>query len=71
MTPDAGDDMRAEYDFSEAVQGKHHQAYQEGTNVVVLEPDVARASRDSASVNRALRLPLEPAREQTSKNAQQ
>lgn len=71
MTPDASDDMRAEYDFSDAVQGKHYKAYQEGTNVVLLEPDVARAFRDSASVNRALRLLLQLAREQTPKNAQQ
>lgn len=71
MTPDANDDMRAEYDFSEAVQGKHYRAYQDGTNVVVLEPDVARAFRDSASVNKALRLLLELAREQTPRNAEQ
>lgn len=71
MTPDAGDDMRTEYDFAEAVQGKHHRAYQDGTNVVLLEPDVARAFRDSASVNRALRLLLDLAREQTPKNVRQ
>ena len=71
MTSDASDDMRAEYDFSEAVQGKHHRAYQEGTNLVLLEPDVARAFRDSASVNRALRLLIELARDQSRKNAEQ
>lgn len=71
MTPDASDDMRANYDFSEAVQGKHHQAYQEGTNVVLLEPDVARAFRDSASLNRALRLLMELTRDQSPKNTQQ
>ena len=71
MTQDASDDMRANYDFSKAVQGKHHRAYQEGTNVVLLEPDVARAFRDSASVNRALRLLMELARDQSPKNAQQ
>lgn len=46
-------------------------AYQEGTNIVLLEPDVARAFRDSASVNRALRLLMELARDQAPKNAQQ
>jgi hypothetical protein len=71
MTSDASDDMRAEYDFSEAVQGKHHRAYQDGTNLVLLEPDVARAFRDSASVNRALRLLIELARDQSRKNAEQ
>jgi hypothetical protein len=71
MTPDTSDDMRAEHDFSEALQGKHHRAYQEGTNIVLLEPDVARAFRDSASVNRALRLLMDLARDQTPKNAKQ
>lgn len=71
MTPDPNDDMRTEYDFSQSVQGKHHRAYQEGTNVVLLEPDVARAFRDSASVNRALRLLMELARNQIPNNAQQ
>jgi hypothetical protein len=71
MTPDASDDMRAEYDFSEAVQGKHHRACQEGTNVVLLEPDVACAFRDSASVNMALQLLMGLEREHTPKNAQQ
>jgi hypothetical protein len=71
MTPNASDDMRPEYDFSESVQGKHHRAYKEGTNVVLLEPDVARVFRDSASVNRALRLLMEIARDQTPKGVQQ
>jgi hypothetical protein len=63
--------MRAEYDFSAAVLGKHYRAYNEGTNVVLLEPDIARVFRDSASVNRALRLLMEIARDLTSKNARQ
>jgi hypothetical protein len=54
--PDASDDMRPEYDFSQGVRGKHHQAYRAGTNVVFLEPDVAQVFTDSASVNQALRL---------------
>lgn len=53
------DDLRQEYDFSGGIRGKHHMAYQEGTNVVLLEPDVARVFKDSAAVNRALRLLLE------------
>lgn len=47
--------MRSEYDFSGAVRGKHHKRYLEGTNVVVLGPDVAKRFRTSASVNEALR----------------
>ena len=71
MTPNASDEMRSEYDFSEAVQGKHHRAYKEGTNIVLLEPDIARVFRDAAAVNRALRLLMEIARNQAPNNAQQ
>ena len=49
-------DMRPEYDFSGGVRGKHHKAYREDTNVVLLEPEVARVLRNSAAVNRALRM---------------
>jgi len=48
-------DMRPEYDFSGAVRGKYYKRYQEGTNVVVLEPDVARRFKTAAAVNDALR----------------
>lgn len=48
-------DMRPEYDFSGAVRGKYNKRYLEGTNVVVLEPDVAKRFKNSASVNQALR----------------
>lgn len=54
--------MRAEYDFSNAVRGKHYEAYRVGTNIVLLEPDVLKAFPDSASVNQALRLLLKLAR---------
>ena len=60
------DDLRAEYDFSEGVRGKHYQAYQAGTNVVFLEPDIAKVFTDSESVNQALRLLLRLAKEQVS-----
>ncbi len=52
------DDLRPEYDFdySKAVRGKYYKRLlEEGSNVVVLEPDVAAAFRDSAAVNEALR----------------
>ncbi len=48
-------EMRPEYDFSSAVRGKYYKRYLETTNVVVLEPDVARRFRNAASVNKALR----------------
>ena len=38
-------DMRTEYDFSEGVRGKHHEAYSVGTKVVFLDADVAEASQ--------------------------
>lgn len=50
--------MRREYDFdySTAVRGKYdRRLMKEGTNIVVLEPDVARVFRSSAAVNDALR----------------
>ena len=58
-------DMQLEYDFSGGVRGKHAARYAEGTNVVLLDPDVAKVFRDSASVNEALRLLVRLAREQT------
>ncbi|MGH7815916.1 MAG: hypothetical protein ACREOR_00860 [Candidatus Binatia bacterium] len=48
-------EMRPEYDFSDAVRGKYYKRYLEGTNVVVLDPDVAKRFRNSASVNKVLR----------------
>lgn len=56
--------MLPEYDFSGAVRGKYYERYRQGTNVVLLEPDVARAFKDSESVNRALRLLLDLARQE-------
>ncbi|MFI5403265.1 MAG: hypothetical protein ACHQ1G_10030 [Planctomycetota bacterium] len=47
--------LRAEYDFSGGVRGKHAARYARGTNVVVLDADVARLFPDSTAVNRALR----------------
>ena len=50
------DEMRDEYDFSSSgVVGKYYERYLEGTNVVLLDPDVAQAFPDSESVNRILR----------------
>jgi hypothetical protein len=48
-------EMLAEYDFSGGVRGKYAARYAEGTNVVLLEPDVAEHFPDSRSVNEALR----------------
>lgn len=50
------DEMLPEYDFSGGVRGKYYEAYQQATNIVVLDPDVAEVFRDSAAVNEALRM---------------
>lgn len=47
--------MRKEYDFRGAVVGKYAKRYAEGTNLVLLDPDLAAAFPDSKSVNEALR----------------
>ena len=46
--------MRKEYDFSCGVRGKYAKSYAKGSNVVVLDPDVAQEFPDSKSVNEAL-----------------
>jgi len=47
--------MRPEYDFSKGTRGKYTKKYAKGTNIVVLDPDVAKVFKDSASVNDILR----------------
>jgi hypothetical protein len=51
-----------EYDFSKGVRGKYAKRYAEGTNVVVLAPDVAAEFPDAESVNDALRALVQIAR---------
>lgn len=48
-------ELRAEYDFSRGVRGKYTRRYAQGTNVVVLEPDVAKVFPSAEAVNRSLR----------------
>lgn len=55
------DELRPEYnfDYSKGVRGKYYKRMlKEGANVVVLEPDVAKAFPNSAAVNDALRVVL-------------
>ena len=47
--------MRSEYDFSKGTRGKYAKKHAKGTNIVVLDPDVAKVFKDSASVNDILR----------------
>jgi hypothetical protein len=54
-----GDDMRKEYDLSKlegGVRGKYYRQATAGTNLAMIEPDLAKMFPDSAAVNRALRL---------------
>lgn len=63
------DDLRPEYDFSQLkgkVRGKYVERYREGTNLVLLEPDVAAAFPDAKAVNEALRLLIKVAENQVS-----
>lgn len=63
--------MRPEYDFSSGVRGKHRDAYVRGTNVVLLEPDVAEVFKNSAAVNAALRALAQVARTHAKSSADQ
>jgi hypothetical protein len=60
---DRNDDLRAEYDLGEllktGVQGKYAQRYRQGTNLVLLAPDVAEAFPTAEAVNETLRLVLQ------------
>ena len=46
-------DMLEEYDFSKGIKGKYSQKYNEGTNVIVIEPDIKKYFPDHDSVNQA------------------
>jgi hypothetical protein len=56
------DELRPEYELAdrvaEGVRGKYVAEYRRGTNLVLLDPDVAGAFEDDAAVNEALRLAL-------------
>jgi hypothetical protein len=60
---EAADDLRPEYDLQtllkDGVQGKYAERYQQGTNLVLLSPDIAKAFPTEASVNEALRLVIQ------------
>ena len=61
--PEGRDELRPEYDLKEllkgGVRGKYVERYRAGTNLVLLEPDVAQEFRDERAVNDALRLVIE------------
>jgi hypothetical protein len=57
------DDLRPEYELREllkkGVLGKYARRYREGSNLILLEPEVAKSFRNSQAVNEALRLVIE------------
>ncbi|HEY9703931.1 MAG TPA: hypothetical protein V6C58_15890 [Allocoleopsis sp.] len=61
------DELRPEYDFSNmkgGIRGKYVDRYRTGTNVVLLDPDVAQAFPTSDAVNEALRMLIQIAQRQ-------
>jgi len=63
--------MRAEYDLSKlkgGVRGKYYRRATSGTNLVLIEPEVAEIFPDTESVNRALKLLAETAQSATGKS---
>ncbi len=60
----AADTLRAEYrreDLGEGVRGKYFNQYSQGTNLVLLEPEVAKAFPNAEAVNQALRVLIQAA----------
>ncbi|HZG52812.1 MAG TPA: hypothetical protein VEZ40_11820 [Pyrinomonadaceae bacterium] len=63
------DELRPEYDVSQLknrVRGKYVGRYREGTNLILLDPDVAAAFPDAKAVNEALRSLIDAAQRQGS-----
>ena len=61
------DELRSEYDFAQmkgGVRGKYVERYSTGTNLVLLDPDVARAFPNEIAVNDALRMLIQVAQRQ-------
>jgi hypothetical protein len=61
------EDMKPEYDFSHGVRGKYAKKYDEGSNIILLDPDVAKLFPDSKTVNDALRVLVKVARQNVKK----
>ncbi len=65
------DELRPEYDLhgllKKGVRGKYAKRFQAGTNLVLLEPDVAKVFADDEAVNQALRLAIQLGQLQTHK----
>lgn len=57
--------MKDEYDFSKGVRGKYAKQYKQGTNIVLLDPELRKSFPDDEAVNKALRELLELKRTQS------
>jgi len=68
-TTEMNDELRPEYDLKSllkgGVRGKYAKKYCEGTNLVLLEPEIAKAFPNAKAVNEALRLVIELNKVQT------
>ena len=67
INQEMNDELRPEYDLAQlqgGVKGKYAELYRQGTNLVLLEPDVAKAFPTAESVNEALRLLMKLAKSQ-------
>lgn len=62
-------EMLPEYDFSHGVRGKYAKRYAEASNIIVLDPDVAKVFKTSESVNQILRALSEVIRQQKKRKA--
>ncbi|MEH2052654.1 hypothetical protein [Nostoc sp.] len=61
------DELLSEYDFAQmegGVKGKYVERYRAGTNLVLLDPDVAQAFPNDAAVNGALRMLIQVSQRQ-------
>jgi len=69
INSESEDDLRPEYDLSEllkhGIKGKYAMCYKSGTNLVLLDPDVAKAFPSEKAVNDALRLAIQIAKIRT------
>jgi hypothetical protein len=66
------DELRPEYDFSQlagGVRGKYVERYRAGTNLILLDADVAQSFPNEAAVNEALRLLMKIAQRQPANNS--
>ncbi len=60
--------MKDNYDFSKGVRGKHAKEFAEGSNVVVLDPELAKLFPTSEAVNNALRKLIEDEKKSTDRS---